>query len=437
MPRKKTKEEYIEQLKMKNPGIELVGDYIDDHTKTLHRCNRHNILWDISPNKTLQGRGCKECGQEKYRNKRRKPEEQYVEELVVKNPTIKLRDTYINYNTPVEHYCEVHDIVFNIRPSDALLGQGCRMCKSDKLRAKLLKPEDEYIKELSHKNPDAKLVGKYMGIDVATEHLCLVHNVVWTALPHNVLYGKGCRQCLSEKIRDKHLKPLEQYTQELSINNPDIQLVGDYIDYNTPTRHYCKKHEIDFDISPGCALLGHGCYKCTSEKNREHRLKSEEQYIVELKDKHPNIILRGEYVGGKINTFHECIICGCEWSPRPSNLLSGYGCPGCNESKGEKQVEEWLKQRAVTYTPQKRFDDCYDQRPLPFDFYLQEQNVCIEYQGKQHYEAIEYFGGEINLLYIQYHDKIKYEYCKANNISLICIPYWEDVDEYLNQNLLI
>lgn len=147
--------------------------------------------------------------------------------------------------------------------------------------------------------------------------------------------------------------------------------------------------------------------------------------------------MRESYVGSHINTLHECSVCGCEWSPRPSNLLVGYGCPSCNESKGEKQVSEWLEQHKMIYVPQKRFDDCYDKSTLPFDFYLPNCNICIEYQGKQHYEPIEYFGGEKSLLYIQSHDKIKQDYCAEKNIQLICIPYWENTDEYLNKNLLI
>lgn len=437
MAQKKTREEYMVQLKIKNPDIELVGDYINDHTKTLHRCNKHNVLWDISPNKALQGRGCKECGQERYRNKRGKSEEQYVQELSAKNPTIKLAGKYINYNTPVEHYCETHNLLFDIRPSDALRGKGCKMCKSDKIRAKLLKPEEEYVKELADKNPNAKLVGKYMGIDVATEHQCLIHNVVWMALPHNVLYGKGCRQCLVEKIGNRFRKSEEQYMSELLVKNPDIKLFGEYINGKMPTEHYCERHNLVFNISPECALRGYGCPKCASEKLREQLLKPEEQYIWELKIKHPYIVLRDKYVGTNVNTPHECLLCGHKWDPRPANLLSGIGCPCCSESKGEKAVAAWLKLRDVGYVPQKKFNDCRDQRELPFDFYLPDYNVCIEYQGKQHYEVIEYFGGEEGLLYTQYHDQIKFDYCTVNRINLICIPYWENVDEYLNKNLLI
>jgi hypothetical protein len=90
MARKITKEEYVVQLKIKNPKLELLGDYTNNHTKTPHRCNIHNIVWDIDPNHALRGHGCRECALEGQRNKRRKSEKQYVEELSKKNPAIKL-----------------------------------------------------------------------------------------------------------------------------------------------------------------------------------------------------------------------------------------------------------------------------------------------------------------------------------------------------------
>ena len=45
---------------------------------------------------------------------------------------------------------------------------------------------------------------------------------------------------------------------------------------------------------------------------------------------------------------------------------------------------------------------------------------------------------ENQLRKIQYHDKIKTEYCESNHIILIRIPYWErdDIEYYLFNKLL-
>jgi hypothetical protein len=281
------------------------------------------------------------------------------------------------------------------------------------------------------------LSGEYKGFDTPTEHYCLIHNLTWNLSPNNALHGNGCKQCGRERVGNAFRKPVEFYIEELSIKNPDIKLLGDYINNRTPVSHYCKKHNVVFDISPMSVLRGGGCKQCASEKLRESLLKPEDQYVAELQNVHHHIILCDKYVGSSINTLHKCLICGCEWSPKPSNLLTGYGCPCCNQSKGEKQIQNWLEANNIVHIAQKRFDDCKDKRRLPFDFYLPTLKICIEYQGMQHYEAIDYFGGEANLLYTQKHDKIKSEYCIKNNIWLMCIPYWKDITEYLNKNLLI
>lgn len=69
---------------------------------------------------------------------------------------------------------------------------------------------------------------------------------------------------------------------------------------------------------------------------------------------------------------------------------------------------------------QKRFEDLKHKKSLKYDFYLNEYNLLIEYDGKHHFENIH---GDIDL--IQKRDKIKDKYAKHKNMKLIRIPYWE------------
>ena len=62
-------------------------------------------------------------------------------------------------------------------------------------------------------------------------------------------------------------------------------------------------------------------------------------------------------------------------------------------------------------------------------FYLLDSNICIEYDGIQHFEPVNDFGGEIEFNNIQIRDNIKNEYCKNNNINLIRIRYDENIEE--------
>ena len=90
------------------------------------------------------------------------------------------------------------------------------------------------------------------------------------------------------------------------------------------------------------------------------------------------------------------------------------------------------------YIREYRFDNCKYKYRLPFDFYLTEYNICIEYDGKQYYEPVEYFGGEKAFKETKKRDATKNNYCQNNDIKLIRIPYWEfdNIENILEKELL-
>lgn len=105
--------------------------------------------------------------------------------------------------------------------------------------------------------------------------------------------------------------------------------------------------------------------------------------------------------------------------------------PIFKQSKGESVIRNWLIKNKIVFKRQYTFQDCKNISLLRFDFAIfndiekTDLKCLIEYDGKQHFEEIEYFGGKDNLIYIQQNDKIKNDYCHNNNIKLIRIPYWE------------
>jgi very-short-patch-repair endonuclease len=112
--------------------------------------------------------------------------------------------------------------------------------------------------------------------------------------------------------------------------------------------------------------------------------------------------------------------------------MNGQGCPICKESKGEILIREYLEKYKINYKSQFKFKDCKHKRKLPFDFYLPEYKICIEYDGIQHYKPIDYFGGESELNNTKIRDNIKNNYCKNNNINLIRIKYNDNITKKLN-----
>lgn len=114
---------------------------------------------------------------------------------------------------------------------------------------------------------------------------------------------------------------------------------------------------------------------------------------------------------------------------------------GCrHQSKWEMFIGDYLNLLNVTFQPQKRFNDCRNQKQsdtLPFDFYLPDYNICIEYDGEHHFRPMEMWGGYEKFLINQENDKIKNEYCKNNNITLLRLPYTLSKEDIKNEILNI
>lgn len=110
--------------------------------------------------------------------------------------------------------------------------------------------------------------------------------------------------------------------------------------------------------------------------------------------------------------------------------LEGKACRKCKSSKGEKIISNILENMGVKNIEQYKFPDCKHVRPLPFDFYLPDYNICIEYHGRQHYEPVDFGGKGRDWAKKEFEkiikkDFIKNKYCHKNNISLIVISYFK------------
>jgi len=138
---------------------------------------------------------------------------------------------------------------------------------------------------------------------------------------------------------------------------------------------------------------------------------------------------------------HEGTLWLCECECGGTKIVSSYALThnrvqscGCLNSIMNSKIEKILQNLNISYIKEKIFNDCKDNKNLRFDFYLPDYNICIEYDGEQHFKEIPYWGGEIGLKNRQNKDKIKNEYCKNNNIHLIRFSYLEK--EQINEEYI-
>lgn len=193
----------------------------------------------------------------------------------------------------------------------------------------------------------------------------------------------------------------------------------------------CKKHG-NFKISPHKHLCGQGCPKC---KKLDIEAFIERSKLIHG-DKYDYSIVK--YVNSVTGVEIICKNHGVFVQTPATHIRGngvGCGCPICKESIGEKLISKYLELNNIIFERQKKFNSCKNKSELPFDFYLSELNICVEYNGIQHYESVEYFGGEEKFKQRLINDQIKKEYCYNNNIPLIIIKYNEDVKKILDKKL--
>ena len=125
----------------------------------------------------------------------------------------------------------------------------------------------------------------------------------------------------------------------------------------------------------------------------------------------------------------ECPNCKQPFLLSIRHIKDGYHAQSCgcldNKSLNELAISEILKTKNIIFETQYKFIDCKNIISLPFDFYIENKYV-IEFDGKQHFSPIDFFGGEESYQKRRNNDLIKNNYCFNNNIPIIRIPYDAD-----------
>lgn len=253
--------------------------------------------------------------------------------------------------------------------------------------------------------------------------------------PYIFLNGCRCPKCANEsRLKYIYSKSMsnDEFIDRLNRINPDIIPLEKIESTHKKIKIQCKICGNIWTAKPKDLLHNHGCSKC-----RKKSKITTNDFKKEIQIRNPNIEILGEYKNRSTKIKCRCVNDDYIWETTPDSLLRGAGCPKCISSKGERKIIQFLNNNKIIFQFQQRFPDCIDKKELPFDFYLPNYNICIEYDGVGHYNPIECFGGEYGLSQTQTHDKIKDRYCKDNNIKLIRIPYWDfnNIEEILSKEL--
>ena len=340
---------------------------------------------------------------------------------------------------------------FPQRVNDHLNGHGCKLCgikiAHDKTRMTL----KEFIEEANQVHGEGRYdysEVKYVNYKTEVWIICHKHDEPYRfpQKPSDHLRGEGCFLCGVKIAHEKQKLTLEEFIEKANevhgIGRYDYSKVK-YVDSYSDVIIICHKHDepYEFKQNANSHLQGSGCRLCAIEQCKLLLKMTKEEFVERAIEIHDDLYDYSKviYEGYDIKVQIICKKHNRPFEMTPHSHLMGSGCPLCCSSKGETAVRNWLIENEIEFEEQKRFNDCRNIRPLPFDFYTPQYNLCIEFDGKQHFIPTDFKSNsteEEKLKYfelVQMRDSIKTDYCKNNNINLLRIKYTENIEEKLTE----
>lgn len=364
---------------------------------------------------------------------------EFVAKVERANPSYEVLSEYRGARRPILRKCKVCNDEREVKARSLTEGRKCIVCIARAKAKTLRKTHSRFLDEMRFINADIEILSEYVTNNVKVQCHCLKCDNIWKTTPGILLGGSGCPVCAraNNEIASRHRMSHDEYVAAITEKFPNIIVLSEFTKMSQRVSYVCKTCNYDWDAVANtllnCSTIG--CPNCAG-KGRI----SEQRFLERLNTMCDDIEYIGEYTGMARHARFRCAACSHEWSASPANILSGKGCPRCKESKGAKAVARYLDCHNVFYIREHRFNNCVDERPLPFDFYLPQLRVAIEYDGEQHFGPVMF--GRYNLdaaiekfEYTQKHDAIKDKYCSVNNITLIRIPYtdFDKIDEILDK----
>lgn len=360
---------------------------------------------------------------------RKKTDTEFKQEVVdlVGNEYVFL-DSYVNARTKLRVKHVNCGNIYKVTPISFLKGTRCPYCAILSER----KTDAQFKKEVYNLVSDEyvfldKYVNKHTKIKVKHNECGNIYEVK----PNDFLSGHRCPYC-NGNIK----KTNDQFKKEV------FDLVGDsytfldpYINNRTKLRVKHNKCGNIYKVDPNKFLSGRRCPYCRSNANKTNTRFKQEVYDLVGNE----YIFLDKYVNSDTKLRVKHIKCGNTYEVRPTDFFSHHArCPYCGSPKGEILLTKILNTINIKYDYQKIFDDLKDDRLLSYDFFIPSQKILIEYQGLQHYQPIDYFGGDTTFKRQQKHDKMKADYAKDHGYKLIAVPYTEDtfskIKKYLSKH---
>jgi len=279
----------------------------------------------------------------------------------------------------------------------------CKSCttrkryKNDNFKEKYYNRFLDFCKRNNYK--PISTIDDYKNAKSKLYYICPKHGEKYITCDSITDTNVGCRECSYSVIREKQILPISKVKQIIEEKGNILLNPEDYKnskDNNLLIK--CGSCGKPFTTSLSSQQnSGGACINCGAIKNSK-LLTLTPEYLDNLYNSGDEKVLLNpdDYIRNNVvNLKFVCRECGDVFIASKANFDCGQTrCNKCARSKsdGEEIIESFLNDHQINNVFQFRFDDCKDIKPLPFDFYLPDLNICIEFDGPHHFLPI--FGEE-------------------------------------------
>lgn len=271
---------------------------------------------------------------------------------------------------------------------------------------------------------------------------CNIHNIdISKKMASQLLNARyPCPDCYKQVKLNKHIVKFNNSIQEYYPNarfKPEI-----ITQFKQSIEIWCNKHGWNKTDTEAVSFQRYGCRKCARKKVGKSRIGEQrvsyETFVRKVHDLFGKELTVVTTKQNFINQQHVVeVTCSNpehkNYQKTGTQILNSSGCKYCRSSRGELLVAKTLEKIGLKYETEKRFQNCVDKKPLPFDFWLPDYAALIEFQGRQHFEAWKLSGGEKGLEKLKRRDQIKADWAKENKIPLLLIDKYSNTLESITE----
>jgi very-short-patch-repair endonuclease len=357
---------------------------------------------------------------------------EYVKEWIEENSECKLLSTeYKNNHTKLKFKCkcgQTFERNFNNFSSVNESIRKCDICNN------VIKYTIDDVKKFVNENSDCELI--------STEYENRVKDLMFKCHCGNIFYksfgefkdldGRRCNECGIKKMINSQKHTIE-YVKKFIKENSECELLSkEYINAHEPILLKCKcGNTFETDFNHFQNQNKRQCKKCGNKLRNKNTIFAYDDVKKFIESESDCILLSDDYINARTPLTLKCG-CGNKFKTTLDEFRNRNrrGCRKCSStvSRMENKIMRVCEKLKIEFIFQYKLKNCKDIYPLPFDFYLPQYNICIEADGKQHSEPVQfgdmsYEDAVENFAIVKKHDEIKNKYCKDNNIELIRIPY--------------